>query len=210
MKNFNLFSKKHFRFMAVLCLLIVLATSKAWAVDPVATLTFTKACGGSGTDSEGNSWTIASDASESTYSSTQGIHYGTNDIAVDHVNISTTAITSTVSQVVVEASRGGNNVSLSVSVGSTSFKCGGNTSVALTTTNTSYTFTGSASGTILVHLYKPGGSATKKAIYCKSVAVTHAAGSTKTLVFADNLSPHLCLFIEPQESHKANFGVASD
>ena len=35
-------------------------------------------------------------------------------------------------------------------------------------------------------------------------------GSTKTLVFADNLSPHLCLFIEPQESHKTNIGVASD
>ena len=176
---------KKLKFLALILLGGLLGINQVWAVDPVATLTFTAACGGSGTDSEGNSWTISSDALESTYSSTQGIHYGTNDAAVDHVNISTTAITSTVSQVVVQASRGGNTVSLSVSVGGTDFKCSGSTSVALTTTNTSYTFTGSASGTILVHLYKPGGSATKKAIYCKSVAVTHAAGSTKTLVLAD-------------------------
>ena len=162
---------------AMFVLLFVAGVGNAWAVDPVATLSFTGKCGGTGTDSEGNSWTISSDATESTYSSTQGIHYGTNDVSVDHVNISTTAITSTVSQVVVEASRGSNSVSLSVSVGGTDFKCGGNTSVAITTTNTSYTFTGSASGTILVHLYKPGGSATKKAIYCKSVSVTHASAT---------------------------------
>ncbi len=181
MKNFNLFSNKHFRFATVLCLLIVLATSKAWAVDPVATLTFTDECEGSGTDSEGNSWTIDSDADESTYDATKGIHYGTSNATVSYVDIYTTAITSTVSQVVVYASRGSNAASISVSVGNTDFKCGGYTSVSLTESNTSYTFTGSASGTILVHLYKS--SSTKKAIYCKSVAVTHAAGSTKTLVF---------------------------
>lgn len=38
---------------------------------------FTAACGGSGTDSQGNTWTVTSDADESTYDGTKGIHYGT-------------------------------------------------------------------------------------------------------------------------------------
>lgn len=35
MKNFNLFSNKHFRFAAVLCLTIVLATSNAWGATTI-------------------------------------------------------------------------------------------------------------------------------------------------------------------------------
>ena len=50
----------------------------------------------------------------------------------------------------------------------------------------------------------------KYILFSSAVFKYESGGSTKTLVFADNLSPHLCLFIEPQESHKANVGVASD
>ena len=187
MKNLlvNLYQKSssvlsHSAVLTLIVFLFCLCIGEAWGENETATLTFTAKCNGAGTDDKSHSWTIVSDASESTYDASKGIHYGTNDVTVSYVDISTTAISYTVSQVVVYASRGSNTASISVSVGGTAFKCNNNTTVSLSDTNTGYTFTGSASGTVLVHLYK--GSATKKAIYCKSVAVTYSAGSTKTLV----------------------------
>jgi len=46
------------------------------------TLTFTAKCNGSGTADDNVTWTVESDAQESTFLNSNGIHYGTNSKAV--------------------------------------------------------------------------------------------------------------------------------
>ena len=136
-----------------------------------ATLTFTAHCGGSGTDSDGNIWTVTSDAAESTYDSTKGIHYGTGSKAVSYLNLTTSGITGTVTQIVINASgASGTSAKLDVSVGGSAF----DSQKSLTSSAASYTLTGSASGTVLIEITQT--SATK-ALYCKSISVTYEAGA---------------------------------
>ena len=137
---------------------------KANAASP-ATLTFSAACGGSGTDSDGNTWTITSDAAESTYDATKGIHYGTGKKAVSYVNLSTSGISGTITNISVNASgASGTSAKLDVTVGGAAF----DSQQSLTATATSYDLTGSASGEIVVALTQ---SSATKALYCKSITV---------------------------------------
>ena len=46
-----------------------------YADGGISTLTFTAACGGSGVANDGAEWTVVSDADESTYDATTGVHY---------------------------------------------------------------------------------------------------------------------------------------
>lgn len=138
-------------------------------------LTFTAACGGSGTADDGKAWTITSDAAESNYDSTKGIHYGTGSASVEYIQLVSDSFTSgTITQVVVNAS-GASGVTGSVSV-----TVGGNTFGEVQSFNATAgnkTFTGSASaGQIVVRIYK--NAAAVKAIYCKSVAVTYSTSSS--------------------------------
>ena len=136
-------------------------------------LVFTSACGGSGTADDGAAWTVTSDASESQYDSTKGIHYGTANASVSYIQLSTSSITGTIKSVVVNASTAsGATGYVSVTVGGNTF---GETQQTLSTTATDYTFTGSASGEIVVRVFKDA-SATK-ALYCKSITVTYETGS---------------------------------
>ena len=172
--------KRHllFKSLLLLCALIV-GTSSSWATDTVSTLTFTSACGGSGTakldDSDATSgtvtWTVTSDASESTYDATSGIHYGTNGANVTYVQLTTSDISGTISQVVVNTRDARAVATVSVTVGGTAFTCSG--SATATNTSANYTFTGSGSGEIVVRVARP--SKNTKAIYVKSVAVTYSA-----------------------------------
>ena len=140
-----------------------------YATSP-ATLTFTAACGGSGTDSDGNSWTISSDAAESSYDGTKGIHYGTSKAAVSYLNLSTSDINGTITEIVVNASgASGTSAKLNVTVGGNEF----DSEKSLTSSATTYNLTGSASGEIIVSISQA--SATK-ALYCKSIAVTYTNG----------------------------------
>ena len=133
------------------------------------TLIFTKACGGSGTADDGVSWTVTSDGTESTFDSDKGIHYGTGSAQVQYIKLSTSSISGTITKVVVNASTAsGVSATASVTVGGDAF--GGNAQ-SLSTTATDYTFTGSASGDIVVTVTKP--SKATKAIYVKSVVVTY-------------------------------------
>lgn len=153
-----------------------------WGASEVSTLTFTAACGGSGTADDGASWTVTSDGSESTYDATKGIHYGTGSAQVQYIHLSTSDITGTITQVTVNASAAsGVSATVAVKVGTTDFTRNESTTASISTTATNYTFTGSASGEILVVITKPSKAA--KAIYCKSVAVTYSSGggSTPTL-----------------------------
>lgn len=137
-------------------------------------LTFTAACGGSGTATDGAVYTVTSDAAESTYDATKGIHYGTGKVAVSYLNLETSDIQGTISQIVVNAS-GASSTSavLNVTVGGNAF----GSEQLLTADATEYTLTGSASGTIVVAITQ---TSAKKALYCKSVVVTYSSGSIAT------------------------------
>ncbi|GEM_PF-543919 len=142
-------------------------------------LTFTGSCGGSGTADDGATWTVTSDATESTYDSTKGVHYGTGKLAVEYIQlVSDSFTTGTITQVVVNASgASGVTGSVSVTVGGNAF----GEVQSFNATASDKTFTGTASaGRIVVRIYKA--AAAVNAIYCKSVVVTHTVpGSTTTI-----------------------------
>lgn len=135
-----------------------------------ATLTFTAKCSGSGTDDQGNSWNVTSDATESTFDNTKGIHYGTGSAAVSYLQLVTTTIEGTITQIKVNAcGASGTSAKLNVSVGGNAF----GTEQSLTSSATYYTLTGSASGAISIRITQ---NSAKKALYCKSIEVTYTSG----------------------------------
>ena len=166
MKHFNLLKTS-----LLLCALIVGSLS-GWAEDQVSTMNFTAKCNGSGTANDNAKWTVTSDGTESTFDSTSGIHYGTNNAAVTYVQLTTSGISGTVKQVVVNARDAQATATISVTVGGTAYTCSGSTKA--TNSSANYTFTGSGSGTIVVRVDR--GASLKKAIYVKSVAVTYSSG----------------------------------
>ena len=143
------------------------------SAESPASLTFGAACGGSGTDSDGNTWTVTSNASESNFDSARGIHYGTNSASVTYVTLSTNGFTGTINTVVVNASDARGTAVASVTVGETSFTCSGSATVTNSNPGHDYSFTGSATGSIVVDIRRP--SSNTKAIYVKSVTVSYTS-----------------------------------
>ncbi len=144
----------------------------------VATLTFTQACGGSGTDDKANAWTVTSDAAESNFDSTKGIHYGTNKKAVSYLTLTNSTIAGTITKIVVNASGASEtSAKLDVTVGGAAFGSQKN----LTATATEYTFEGSAKGEIVVKLSQ---TSAKKALYVKSIAVTYSTATLQSIEIA--------------------------
>lgn len=153
-----------------------------------ATLRFTKACRGSGTDSQNNTWTITSDSKESVFDKEKGIHYGTSSAAVSFIKATTSSFVGTmISKIVVNASAAGaagaGSPKVSCKVGGEAF--GGEQSLG--TANAAYTFTGMAKGDIEVVVSK---KSTKKALYLLSVEVTYVKSSKEftTLSFGEGLN----------------------
>ena len=156
-------------------LLLIGGGNAVWA--DTSTLTFTSKCNGSGTADDGVKWTVTSDGNESDYDRERGIHYGTNKAAVGNITLTTSGISGTVTKVVVNASTAsGVTATASVTVGGTAF---GGAAQSLSSTETDYTFTGSASGEIVVTVAKP--SKAEKALYVMSVKVTYEAASSTPL-----------------------------
>ncbi|MBQ9466210.1 MAG: hypothetical protein IJU62_04455 [Muribaculaceae bacterium] len=163
-----------------LLVMMLIGFAASWA--DTSTLTFESKCNGSGTADDGVEWTVTSDGTESTYDNTKGIHYGTGSNAVQYIELSTSGITGTITQVVVNASTAsGVSATASVTVGGEAF---GGDAQSLSTTATDYTFTGSASGEIVVTVTKP--SSATKAIYVKSVAVTYTEGGEPAETYTIN------------------------
>ena len=161
--------KFYFKTLLVTLLALFFGTS-AHAEVKTSTLTFTKACGGSGTANDGVVWTVTSDAAESSFDNSKGIHYGTNSVQVSHITLTTSDITGTITSIIVNASTAsGVTASVDVTVGGSAF--GGNAQ-SLTASAADYTFTGSASGEIIVKVQKP--SKATKALYVKSIVVTYS------------------------------------
>lgn len=150
-----------------------------------ATLRFTKACRGSGTDSQNNTWTITSDSKESVFDKEKGIHYGTSSAAVSFIKATTSSFVGTmISKIVVNASAAdAGSPKVSCKVGGEAF--GGEQSLG--TANAAYTFTGMAKGDIEVVVSK---KSTKKALYLLSVEVTYVKSSKEftTLSFGEGLN----------------------
>ena len=161
---------KHLKLFFAYLLMSILSIGQMWAADPVSTLTFTAACSGSGTADDDASWTVTSDAAESTYDATKGVHYGTGKKAVSYLTLSTSDISGTITQIKVNASgASGTSAKINVTVGGSAF----DSEKSISATATDYTLTGSASGEIIVSITQT--SATK-ALYCKSIAVTYTTG----------------------------------
>lgn len=99
---------------------------------------------------------------------TKGAQVGTGSSPASNIVISA-PFTGSVSSITINTSGAKSVVaSLEVSVGGTSYKCGGNTSVSLTNTATDYTFTGSASGAVTITIT----NSSSKAIYLKNLSIT--------------------------------------
>lgn len=156
-----------------------------------ATLTFTKECNGKGTDNKKGEWTITSDAEESQFGKDQekkdlGIHYGTNKVAVSYLKATSSSYSDKkITKIVVNSSAANSgSPKISCTVGGKAF---GET-YNLTATNTPYTFSGEATGEIVVNISK---NKTKKALYLLSIAVTFedaATTPTTTTTFGTNSS----------------------
>lgn len=162
--------KKSTRFLLTLCLMtltLLCGENKAWGQAATSTLTFKKKCGGSGTANDRVKWTVESDAAESDYDKSKGIHYGTGKKAVSYLQLSTSGITGVVQKIVVNASgASGTSAKLDVTVNGKSF----GDQKTITTTATDYTFEGTESGKIIVKLSQTSATI---ALYVKSISVTY-------------------------------------
>lgn len=173
---------KLLRYLLLICVVVLCGGA---SYGETATLKFTKACRGSGTDSQNNTWTITSDSKESDFDKEKGIHYGTSSAAVSFIKATTSSFVGTmISKIVVNASAAGaGSPKVSCKVGGEAF--GGEHSLG--TANAAYTFTGMAKGDIEVVVSK---KSTKKALYLLSVEVTYVKSSKEftTLSFGEGLN----------------------
>lgn len=161
---------KNLKSIALLLLCTMLNINYAWG--DTSTLDFTEACGGSGTADDGAEWEVKSDGSESNFDATHGIHYGTNSASVTWLQLSTSDISGTITEVVVRCRDARAAATISVSVGGDDFTC--EESTTATNSSADYTFTGSGSGKIVVLIDR--GSSQTKALYCKTITVTYSSG----------------------------------
>ncbi len=192
---FSTLHKSHWlNVLMLVCTILIGNVSGAWAEEKTSTLTFSATCGGSGTANDGTQWTITSDASESTYDGTKGIHYGTNSSAVQYISLTTSDISGTIKKVVVNASTAKivSNSSVSVTVGSDVF---GGAAQSITDTATNYTFEGASQGSIIVTIQKP--TKATGALYCKQIVITYDESATPSCA-APTFSPAAGTYSEAQ------------
>lgn len=162
------------KFLLMLCMIFCIGGGNVAFAEQTSNLTFTAACNGTGTADDKVKWNITSDAAESTFESTRGIHYGTGSKAVSYLTLTTSGITGSITKIVVNASgASGTSAKLDVTVGGTTF----GSQKSLTSSATDYTFSGNATGEIVIKLSQ---TSAKKALYVKSISVTYSTGSTTT------------------------------
>lgn len=133
----------------------------------VSSLVFEAKCNGLGTADDGNTWTITSDGTESTYDATSGIHYGTNNASVTYLQLASSSNNGTIKKILVNARDAQENATISVTVGGTAFTC--TTDPKATNLSSDYVFTGSAKGEIIVRIERT--ESMTKALYVKNVVV---------------------------------------
>ena len=163
--------RQNYFLKTVLVFLMALFVGGVSAEEKTSTLVFTGNCKGSGEAKDGVKWAVTSDAAESRYDSSRGIHYGTNNKAVSYLQLTTSDITGTIKSIVVNAAgNSGTTAKIHVTVGGVAFGSEQN----LKSSNTPYTFgngDGGATGQIVVRLEQ---ASAKKALYVKSIVVTYS------------------------------------
>lgn len=161
----------------MLTLLTIVCTVGGYAQE-TATLTFTKACNGKGIDNKKGEWTITSDATESQFDTSKGIHYGTSKATVSYIKATSSSYSDkNITKIVVNSSAADSgSPKISCTVGGKAFGETHN----LTTTNAVYSFSGEATGEIVVNISK---NKTKKALYLLSIAVTFEDAAATTTTF---------------------------
>lgn len=164
----------------MLTLLTIVCTVGGYAQE-TATLTFTKACNGKGIDNKKGEWTITSDATESQFDTSKGIHYGTSKATVSYIKATSSSYSDkNITKIVVNSSAADSgSPKISCTVGGKAFGETHN----LTTTNAVYSFSGEATGEIVVNISK---NKTKKALYLLSIAVTFEDAAATTTTFGTN------------------------
>ena len=162
------------KFLLMLSMIFCTGGGSLAFAEQTSNLTFTAACNGTGTADDKVKWNITSDAAESTFDDTKGIHYGTSKKAVSYLMLTTSDITDPITKIVVNASGASNtSAKLDVTVGGTTF----GSQAFLTSTATDYIFSGNATGEIVIKLSQ---TSAKKALYVKSISITYSTGSTTT------------------------------
>ena len=172
---------------AFLLLTLLLGSVNGWGQNKVSTLNFTAKCNGSGTADNGVTWTVKSDGTESIFSESKGIHYGTTSAQVKYIKLSTSGIPGTITKVVVNASTAsGVSAKVSVTVGGADF---GGAAKSLSSSAANYTFEGSASGEIVVTVTKPQKAV--NALYVKGITVYYYNDLAITAISLDKASTTL-------------------
>ena len=144
----------------------------AKADSKTSTLLFTDECEGVGIADDGVVWTVTSDAEESNYEVERGIHYGTSSSNISYLNLSTSGFYNEITKIIVNCSRGsGGYTSVAAKVNGNNF----GSSYIISETATDYTFTGSATGDVLIAITQKSKASP---IYCKSIVVTYSSTAT--------------------------------
>lgn len=168
--------KNYLRFLSpVMLLLMAVMFGGGKILAQTANLTFTKACGGKGTDNKNGAWVIKSDAEELDIDNIKGLHYGSGNKAVSYLKASTSSYSDKVITKIVVNASGASKTSakLSCTVGAASF----GTTQSVRANASEYSFVGSATGDIVISLQQ---TLAKKALYLKSIEVTYKESDGKT------------------------------
>lgn len=150
-------------------LMMSLLCVSAGAGVRTSSLIFEKECNGSGTADDGVKWNVKSDGTENTFDSKLGVRFGSNKETTQYVELSTSDVPGTITNVVVNTCDQVSAATVSVTVDGEAYECSGSTTA--TDESADYSFSGSGQGFILVRIDR--GEPMSKAIYVKSVIVTY-------------------------------------
>lgn len=144
----------------------------------------------------GVNWTAAGTATDGGffgYDNTKGQQFGSGSKPFSALTLTTSEIAGTVTSVKVNTSGANSiNATFKVKVGDTYFTSGGADNIAVTNTATDYTFTGSASGAVVLEWAQTS----SKAMYIKSIEVTYTPAGVA--VAAPTFAPGAGLYYTAQ------------
>mgnify|MGYP003302779250 CR=1 FL=1 len=155
-----------FRQLSLIVVLISAFSLSAWGEEYNYTFTNTQFSTNETKSLNNVNWTLAGDGDYWGYDGTKGQQFGSSKKPYKSLTLSTSDIKGTITKIVINTSGASDiNASCTVSVGETQY----GSSTKLTTTATSYTFTGSASGEIKFSYTQTS----SKALYIKLISITY-------------------------------------
>jgi hypothetical protein len=117
------------------------------------------------------------------YDVTKGQQFGSSSNSATALSLTTSGIAGTITDIKITTSgAGGIAGTVSISVGGTAFTCNSATSTTLTSTNSTYDFTGSALGTVVISWSQTS----SKALYVKAIEITYSTCNASNLAFANS------------------------